>query len=431
MSEQENLFNNFSGTNLKEWEEKIITDLKGKPLETVIATNWEDILIQPHYAKEHLATYTNSSTSQSNNWSIGQEIDCSNATKANKEALYALKNGANSLVFNHVNPAQLNELLTDIMIEIIEVHFKSEAPNNVAKELKAYCKANAIDFIELTGSILPQSSTFSITETLKETLPLLEGSQLACIPVDVNNFAYFGANSTQQIGLSLALLNETIGALINDFSIDEIANHLIIHHTTGHDYFVEIAKIRALKATIASVLNTYGVTDEQPINIVTSIGTLFWQETDAENNLLRGSSACMAAAIAGSNTIITPSFKLTDEAQGKRLSNNIQLLLKEESSIDKVIDVANGSYYIEYLTHELTKNSWSLFQETENQSGYLACIANNYIQSIINVKANELIALIDSKKLKIVGTTIFTENEKQLTISETKNTQGFCKLVWK
>ena len=57
----------------------------------------------------------------------------------------------------------------------------------------------------------------------------------------------------------------------------------------------------------------------------------------------------------------------TPDEFSERLARNQQLLLKEESHFDKVIDPAAGSYYIENLTVAIAKQAWnsSLLQKKQ------------------------------------------------------------------
>ena len=54
-----------------------------------------------------------------------------------------------------------------------------------------------------------------------------------------------------------------------------------------------------------------------------------------------------------------------------RLARNLQLVIKEETAIDKVIDPAGGSYFIETLTLELAEKAWDLFLDIEESGGYI------------------------------------------------------------
>ena len=62
-----------------------------------------------------------------------------------------------------------------------------------------------------------------------------------------------------------------------------------------------------------------------------------------------------------------------------RFARNIQLVIKEETHADKVIDPAGGSYFIETLTSELVEKAWALFLDIEADGGYDAFIASGRI----------------------------------------------------
>ena len=71
---------------------------------------------------------------------------------------------------------------------------------------------------------------------------------------------------------------------------------------------------------------------------------------DAHVNLLRTQTEAMSAALAGVDSMTVTPFDKTYDAPNEfseRMARNQQLLLKEESHFDKVIDPAAGSYYIE------------------------------------------------------------------------------------
>ena len=85
----------------------------------------------------------------------------------------------------------------------------------------------------------------------------------------------------------------------------------------------------------------------------------------------------MIAAIGGANSItILPfdeAYRLPDEFS-YRLSRNIQLILKEESMLNKVSDPSAGSYYIEQITQKMVDASWKLFLEIEKNGGFIASL---------------------------------------------------------
>ena len=64
-------------------------------------------------------------------------------------------------------------------------------------------------------------------------------------------------------------------------------------------------------------------------------------------------------------------------------ARNIQLVIKEETHADKVIDPAGGSYFMETLTSELVDKAWTLFLEIEATGGYEAFMASGRLETFL------------------------------------------------
>ena len=73
-------------------------------------------------------------------------------------------------------------------------------------------------------------------------------------------------------------------------------------------------------------------------------------------NLLRTQTEAMSAVLAGVDSLtVLPfdtAYKESDDFS-ERIARNQQLLLKEESHFDKIVDPAAGSYYLENLTEAI------------------------------------------------------------------------------
>ena len=89
--------------------------------------------------------------------------------------------------------------------------------------------------------------------------------------------------------------------------------------------------------------------------------------------MLRSQTETMSAAIAGVDSIAVLPFDETFETPdefSERIARNQQLLLKEESHFDKVVDPAAGSYTVEMFTNSIADVAWKLFLETEEKGGF-------------------------------------------------------------
>src|SRR5690606_30820175 len=70
--------------------------------------------------------------------------------------------------------------------------------------------------------------------------------------------------------------------------------------------------------------------------------------TDAHNNIIRTSSEAMAASIGGCDAFSAKGFDITysePTAFGERIAKNQQSILQYESHLNKVEDIAKGSYF--------------------------------------------------------------------------------------
>src|SRR5690606_16930155 len=118
------------------------------------------------------------------------------------------------------------------------------------------------------------------------------------------------------------------------------------------------------------------------------VTTSRWQQTtfDPHVNLLRNTTEALSAIIGGCDSLVVEPFdstyKTPDEFS-ERIARNIPIILKEESYMDKAVDAAAGSYYLENLTLELAQNAWKLFQELEAKGGFMKAACDGTIDTMI------------------------------------------------
>ena len=131
----------------------------------------------------------------------------------------------------------------------------------------------------------------------------------------------------------------------------------IVHVSIGSDYFVEIAKLRALRLLWPRV-------SEAPLRILACTTRRNQAIYDPYVNVLRTTTEAMSAIIGGCDLLVVRPF---DEAYehpielSRRLAINTQLILREESRFSRIPDPAAGCWYLEWLTAELSQKAWDLF----------------------------------------------------------------------
>jgi methylmalonyl-CoA mutase len=147
--------------------------------------------------------------------------------------------------------------------------------------------------------------------------------------------------------------------------------------------------------------------------------TSAWNQTlyDPHVNMLRGTTEAMSAILGGTDTLTVLPF---DRPSGnpdpfaRRIARNIQIILREESHLDKVIDPAAGSYYIENLTDTLIGGAWELFLKTEEKGGYQKTLIDGFIQEQVNDTARTRRENLSSRKEMLIGTNQYPILDEQV-----------------
>jgi len=136
--------------------------------------------------------------------------------------------------------------------------------------------------------------------------------------------------------------------------------------------------------------------------------TSAWNQTvyDPYVNMLRGTTEAMSAVIGGTDSLtVRPydaAFRLADNFSN-RVARNTQVVLKEESYLDKVIDPAAGSYYIDKLTATLIEGTWELFLQVEEKGGFHKSLIDGYIQAAVRESAESRMKNLAKGKNIMVG----------------------------
>src|SRR5262249_9212401 len=92
-------------------------------------------------------------------------------------------------------------------------------------------------------------------------------------------------------------------------------------------------------------------------------------------NLLRNTVCCFAGAVAGADAITTAPMDAAigpSDVFSRHLARNTQIILQEESHLNRVIDPAGGSWFLETLTDQLAERAWALLRQVEERGGMIA-----------------------------------------------------------
>jgi methylmalonyl-CoA mutase len=179
--------------------------------------------------------------------------------------------------------------------------------------------------------------------------------------------------------------------------------------SVGSSYFMEIAKLRAARMLWSKIIEAWS--EKAALNNAMFIhtNTSSWNQTvyDPYVNILRGATESMSAVIGGTDSLtVRPydaPFRLADQFSN-RIARNTQIVLKEESYLDKVIDPGAGSYYIEKLTATLMEGAWELFIQVEDTGGFHKSLMDGFIQDAVRESAESRMKNLATRRNIMVGT---------------------------
>ncbi len=244
------------------------------------------------------------------------------------------------------------------------------------------------------------------------------------IAVDTTFYQNAGASITQQLALALAKakdLAEVFGA--------EILEKLVFKFAVGGNYFFEIAKIRAFKILFNQLSKEFGLDSIPYIFTETSLRNK--ANNDEENNLIRSTLELSAAMIAGSDAVYSNDFKVQNSnSLSEEISFKQQIVLAYESIINVFDDAANGSYYIEEITHQFAENAWKLFLEIENSGGFVENLKSGKIAEMIYQQAIAEQNWVEEGKIKLIGVNLYPKLEKTKSVEQLYNAKEIKPVRW-
>ncbi|MEA3316371.1 MAG: methylmalonyl-CoA mutase family protein [Bacteroidota bacterium] len=434
-TEESKLFEEFPPISTQDWEEKIKKDLKGADYEKkLVWRTIEGFNVKPYYRSEDLENlkhlnylpgefpYVRGNKTNNNKWYVRQDISVNDDIKlANTIAIEILTKGVDSIAFvikdkKELSFNDISILLKDIDLNKTEINFvgaqHAQTIINYIKENNLSNISGSVDFDPLAKLISTGNFCSSSDEVLKLSNEILQSSKdfqnFKTIGVNGELFNHAGASIVQELAFSLSMGNHYLSELSSN-KIDEIASKIKFTFGVGSNYFLEIAKFRAARMLWAKIVEAYKPENIEATKMYIHAVTSQWNQTiyDPYVNMLRGTSESMSAAIAGVDSLSVTPFNTSFEETTKfseRIARNTQIILKEESYFDKIVDPAGGSYYIENLTNSIAENAWNLFKEIENKDGFTAAFKEGFIQDEIKKITNKRNLNIATGKEAILGT---------------------------
>lgn len=439
----EKLFSEFDPIPTEKWEEVIQRDLKGADYERKLVWRTDEgFKVRPYYRAEDLKDidylnalpnefpFTRGTKADNNAWEIVQNVKEKNAKKANEIALASINGGATTIAFNCKeiqNESDLATLLSGIDLTKVGVQFlHSKDYMTLIENFIKYLDTNKIDKSQVKGSTGFDAIAYCLREgkfyfsqdaDMRKAVDLVKMTEnmpkFKAVNVQGILMHNGGATIVQELGYVLGIANEYLAfATANGLTIDQIAGKMELTLSISSNYFMEIAKLRAIRLLWATMVSQYQPKNVESCKIRINSVASCWNKTifDPYVNMLRTTTEGMSASLGGADSITLQPFDVAfkgDDDFSRRISRNVQVILKEESYFDKTVDPAAGSYYIENLTDSIAEHAWKLFQSVEAEGGITQMILDGKIKTAIEESCQKRNMDIATRKYILLGTNQF------------------------
>ena len=437
---REKLFAEFPAVSTEAWEAAIAVDLKGADYERkLVWRTTEGFNLRPYYRAENLEGLETLGTqagefpylrgvSGDNNWLTHQTIAVSCPKAANETALKMLNAGVDSLGFCLSEPLTaeaLDTLLADIVLSAVELTFcgkgagqavalvlaKAEKDGVAKDELHVnFCIDPIVKHLSQKGEWCEECQGGACISKLAELVKATaEYKHVRVVNVSANVFSDCGSTIVEELGFGLSVAHEYLVRLMEaGLTVDQAARKIRLTFAVTSNYFMEMAKFRAVRLLWANIVKQYEPACDCSCKAFVHARTSAWNQTvyDPYVNMLRGTTEAMSATIAGVHSLEVLPFDHSYTAPtefSERIARNQSLLLKHESHFDQVIDPAGGSYYIETLTKTIAEEAWKLFLEVEDKGGYVAAFESGYVVERVKASAAAKDKAIATRRQILLG----------------------------
>ncbi len=232
--------------------------------------------------------------------------------------------------------------------------------------------------------------------------------------IDLKTIVYHsaGASDAQELGCAMASAVEYLRALTSGgIDIDTACKQIAFSIAVDADFFMAIAKVRALRKLWGRVAEACGAkTDNRVAPVTAYTAPRMMSRRDPWVNILRTTVSCFAAGVAGADAVTVLSFDSAlglPSDLGRRIARNTQVVLQEESGLARVIDPAGGAWMFESLTDELSEKAWAFFQEIEKNGGMIKALTEGFVAGRIAEVHAERSKNIAKRKDPITGVSEF------------------------
>ncbi len=392
----------FEDVDYLEWKEVAVKSLRGKPFEELITKTPEGIDLQPIYVEEQFHNTNTIATireaKHQPGWIVAQQPYATDGQSFITELTRSIERGNEAIVYDGAHQLEWDEKSLENLAKLITSYpiFITNTNQN-DQLLKVFDlvamedRSKARGAVEISGGILPEGY-----------------SNVRTISADIRIAHLNGADAVTELALAIA---EGAEKAVHYQTFREFNDQFFVRFAVDTHFFMEIAKIRAFRVLWNALGKSFGETKVAHIPILTETSLRTYSKLDPYVNLLRAGNEAFSAVLGGADVItVHPHDVLTGVTPASvRYARNVQLVIKNETLVDKVLDPSGGSYFIDTLTDELVEKAWDLFVEIDATGGYQAYVNSGELDQRLKAGRIARAEEVANGEKSLIGTNIYAD----------------------
>ncbi len=202
--------------------------------------------------------------------------------------------------------------------------------------------------------------------------------------IDVSRYQESGGSIIQQLAYTMAQLEVYFNLLPEPLkSSDQVISQVHVYTVNSGDYFMEMAKIKALRWLVVSMGSWYGLSLTCHVTVRPSRKNKTAYHTT--QNTLKSAAEVLSGLMGGASALAPLAhnelIQSGDIQAQQEAFHQLAILVHETGLVGQ--DLGAGSYYVAYLTDQWAQKALALNQSIRNSGGWIKAMNQGIIQQKI------------------------------------------------
>ncbi len=202
--------------------------------------------------------------------------------------------------------------------------------------------------------------------------------------IDVSRYQESGGSIIQQLAYTMAQLEVYFNLLPEPLkSSDQVISQVHVYTVNSGDYFMEMAKIKALRWLVVSMGSWYGLSLTCHVTVRPSRRNKTAYHTT--QNTLKSAAELLSGLMGGASALAPLAhnelIQSGDVQAQQEAFHQLAILVHETGLVGQ--DLGAGSYYVAYLTDQWAQKALALNQSIRNSGGWIKAMNQGNIQQKI------------------------------------------------